>query len=116
MNAKLLALTLLVGHVIAVGLISRVLWRQLKILRTRPDPELREGRRVLFILALAGLCGNFVPIGTDVLVMANVVHRQSPSPVGILYALSNVITLIIVTGAVQALYVVAEKLLRKSRN
>lgn len=114
MSTKILALILLLGHVTAVALISRVLYRQLKILLTKPDPELREGRRVMFILALAGLLGNFVPISVDVLVLISIVQRHTPNPVGIAYALSNVITLIIISAAINTLYVVAEKLLRKT--
>jgi hypothetical protein len=114
MSTKVLALILLVGHLTSVGLISRVLWRQLKIMLTKPDPELREGRRVMLILALTGLSGNFVPITVDVLVLVSIVQRHPPNLVGVAYALSNVITLIIISSAINTLYIVAEKLLRKT--
>lgn len=112
MNTKTLALILLTGHLMAVVLIARVLWRQLKIVRSRPDPQLRGGRIVLLVLALAGLCGNFIPLAVDILVLLNVVSRTKPNPVGVAYALSNVITLIVITGALLALYIIAERLLK----
>lgn len=115
MDTKTLATILLVGHIIAVVVILMVLHRQMKIIRSRPDPELHAGRMVLLFLALGALIGNFVPITIDILVLVGEVQRNNPQPVGILYATSNVFTLVWEAIAILALYLVAEKLLSKKR-
>lgn len=115
MDSKTLAAILLIGHIAAVAVILLVLRRQIKILRSKPDPELRHGRMALLVLALGALFGNFIPITIDMLVLTGEVQRNAPQPVSILYATSNVLTLVWEAFAILALYVVAENLLSKKR-
>lgn len=114
MDTKTLAAILLMGHVIAVSVILLVLSMQIKILNGRPDRELHSGRMALLALALSMLFGNFIPIVVDILVLAGSVERNHPSPVGVMYALSNVITLILSATSVLALYIIARKLIKKT--
>ncbi len=115
MDTKTLAALLLIGHLVATVLMLLVFYRQIKILRQRPDPELRSGRLALFILAVAILGANFIPMAIDVLVIFGEVGRNRPSGAGIAYALSNVLSLVFSAGALYALYVIAERLVNKGR-
>lgn len=90
-----------------------VFYRQIKILRQRPDPTLRSGRAALFVLAAAILGANFIPMVIDILVIFGEIGRNRPSVVGVAYALSNVLTLVFSAGALYALYVIAERLVNK---
>lgn len=107
MDTKALAVSLLVGHLIAVVLSLMVIFRQVKILRQRPDPALRAGRITLFVLAIGITLGNFIPIAADVCFLLGV---QLPAWIGIAYALSNVLTLIWSAVALLVLYIIAARL------
>lgn len=113
MSARELAVVLLVGHVSSVILVSLVVRKQLRIFKGTPDKSLRAGRITLTALALTVLIGNFVPIIIDSLVLIGPVKRAHPSPVGVVYATSNVIILLLSAMCVLALYIVAERLLKK---
>jgi len=115
MGVKELAAILLLGHLTALGVTILILWRQIKIIRGRPDPALQEGRLVLLGLAIIIGLGNFIPIAIDTAVMLGAVARAKPTVFGTLYALSNVFTLIFSASAVLSLYVIAERLLAKTR-
>ena len=115
MDTKTLAASLLVGHLMAVVLSLLVIFRQVRILRRRPDPALKSGRIVLFILAVVITLGNFIPIAVDVAVLVGEYGRAQPSAIGIAYALSNVLTLIAFAIALLALYIIADKLVNKER-
>lgn len=108
MGTKTLALILLGGHVVVVVLTLLVVIRQIKIFRQRPDATLRVGRIVMSIFTGGVLLGNVVPILVEICFLSGV---QLPRYAGLAYALSNVLTMIVLTGAVLALYVIAEKLL-----
>lgn len=110
MSAKQLALILLVGHITSVILIAIVMKKQHRILRGKPDAELRHARQILSSMALTVMIGNFVPITIDSLVVVSKVTRAHPTSVGIAYATSNVIILVLSAASVLALYVAAEKL------
>lgn len=110
MSTKDLALILLVGHITSAILIAMVLKKQLRILRGRPDTTLRHARQILSGLALTVLIGNFVPLTIDSLVLMNKVSRNHPTPVGVAYATSNVIILVLSAASVLALYIAAERL------
>lgn len=112
-DVKVLAATLLLGHVLALVVVVLVLSRQIKILRGKPDPTLQIGRLVLLALAVVIGLGNLVPIAIDAAVILGSVTRAKPSHLGVLYALSNVFTLILSASAVLALYVIAERLAKK---
>lgn len=116
MSTKELAVILLLGHISSVVFIVMVLYRQLRILRGRPDSTLRIARIVLSTLAGTILVGNFIPITVDSLVLADVVVRNQPSAAGIVYATSNVVILVLSSASMLALYVIAEILARKDPN
>lgn len=109
----MLAVSLLIGHLIAVVLSVMVIFRQVKILRQRPDPTLRAGRIALFVLAVVITLGNFIPIAVDLAVIFDQHGRSSPSAIGIAYALSNVLTLISSAVALLILYIIAGRLADK---
>jgi len=113
MDTKMLAASLLVGHLIAVVLSLLVIFKQVRILRRRPDPTLKSGRVALFILAVAVTLGNFIPIAVDLAVLAGGYGRTEPSAIGIAYALSNVLTLISSAVALLILYIIAGRLADK---
>lgn len=113
MGVKELATMLLTGHVIALIVTTLVLSRQVRILRSKPDPELQTGRLVLLALAIVIGLGNLIPMTIDAAVIVGVVPRTPPNAAGVLYALSNVLTLIFSASAVLALYIIADRLLRK---
>ncbi len=115
MDAKFLAAVLLSGHVIALSVTLLVLGRQIKILRGKPNPELQTGRLVLLLLAVIIGLGNVIPITVDTAVILGGVIRAQPTVFGVLYALSNVLTLIFSASAVLALYVIADRLLKGRR-
>lgn len=110
MDVKTLAAMLLFGHVLALIVITLVLLRQVRILRSRPDPELQTGRMVLLALAIVIGLGNIIPIAIDTAVLLGEIPRAKPNLFGILYALSNVLTLTFSASAVLALYMIAERL------
>lgn len=113
MDVKYLAATLLLGHTIALAVTVMILARQVRILHSNPDPELRAGRYVLLALAIIIGMGNFIPMAIDVGVLLGVIDRAQPSLYGVLYSLSNVLTLIFSASAVLALYIIADRLFRK---
>lgn len=115
MDVKILAGVLFTGHVIALVVTVRVLMRQVVILRSRPDPELQTGRLVLFALAVVIGLGNIIPMAIDAAVILGEVPRAKPNLIGVLYALSNVLTLIFSASAVLALYMIAERLFSNTR-
>jgi len=112
MDAKTLAILLLLGHIVALMITVTVLGRQIKILRGRPDPELQTGRLILLALAVVIGLGNITPMAVDSTFILGDAARAQPSPIGIAYSLSNVLTLIFSSSAVLALYIIADKLVR----
>lgn len=115
MSIKTLAVILLVGHLVAVAIILSVIRKQVKILKQKPDPELHAGRVFLSISAVGILLGNAIPLVVDAGVLFDKIHRTHPTAPGVAYALSNMLTLNLLAGAMFATYVVAEKLLKKKR-
>lgn len=110
MSAKLLAAIFLIGHITALVVILHVLSRQFRIITQRPDSSLNSGRFVLFVLAAAIGLGNFIPIIVDSAVLLGAVTRANPTLIGVVYSLSNLLTLVLSASAVLALYIIAERL------
>jgi hypothetical protein len=112
MDAKTLAVYLLIGRILSLIVIGIVLRKQVEIFRGRPDPELRQGRIVMMFFAMVLLLGNFIPVVIDIAVIHGDVTRANPSPAGIAYAFSSNLVSLFSSCALLALYIIAEKLLK----
>lgn len=116
MNTKQLAGVLLLGHLLSVVIVSIVLYKQHRILKDNPSPELHTGRMILLAFAVIILLGNIIPIAIDGAVIFGNIARNRPSGFGVAYSLSNSITALCSAGALLSLYVIAEKLLNNGQS
>lgn len=114
MDTKTLATMLLVGRIITVVVILLVIYRQIKIARSRPDPSLRAGRVVLMSMSIVALLSNVVPVLIDIGVILGEIPRAKPTYYGIAYGLSSNLSTMFLSFGVLALYIIAEKLLKKT--
>lgn len=91
MDIRILAFTLLVGHLVSATFILLVIIKQIKLFRVRVQDGLRWFRLILFSLALAIFFGNFIPIAVDALTIFGSIKRSTNhvNTVGIFYSMSN---------------------------
>lgn len=98
---QILAGLLLVGRLIAIVILWRVFRVQMNLLRLSIDPEVLDFRRKLHYMTIALLIGNFPSVILDAVVMAGV---KRTLPYLIVYAVFNVITMIIAASMIDRMY------------
>lgn len=121
-SIQILAFILLIAHLISVGFIASVLYKQSKQFGKEIDfsllPNLSKFekrniyrmRRVLFALALIILLGNLAPIVIDwITLISNNAIGRTPNirPISIMYACSNAITAMLSAFMIWVLYKLA---------
>lgn len=116
MEAKTLAIYLLVGRIASLVVLGLILHRQIKIFRTRPDPELRNGRILMMVYAIGLILFNVIPILIDLGVIFADIPRNRPSGYGILYALDSNLGMLFASSALLTLYIIAEKIFEKRKS
>ncbi len=112
MDIKTVAFILLLGHIVSAVFMLFVVRRQRILSKLPIDPELLPFRKTLNRLSLAILVGNFIPIIIDVLTITahdSLRREDSPSTIGIMYAVSNAVTAAISAYLIWTLYKQAAK-------
>lgn len=91
MNAvEIIALSLLIIRLIAVGLVVDVLIKQFKLFRKSIDKSLVKFRMIMFLLGIIFFTGNLFPIYMDILIAFSFdIHNQTNLLIG--YAISNAV-------------------------
>lgn len=112
MGIKTVAFVLLLGRLVSVFFMTLVVNRQRALSKLPTSPELLPFRRTLNRLSVSLLIGNIIPIVIDVvtIVATNSLEREdTPSVIGVMYAISNCTTAAISAYLIWTLYKQAEK-------
>ena len=119
MGLQTLATILLFERLLSSVLILLVLWKQMKLFK-KPIVNIADttisvavwARRLLFILSLVVLFGNFIPITIDYFTIFSGLEQRAVSPtnIGILYAISNATTSVFFSLLVWGIYKLAEQI------
>ena len=107
MEAKILAGLLLTGRLVTLWYLSRVLKTQIKLLRMPvDDPNVWDFRRTLHYMTIVVALGNLVPIVIDVV---TILGPSRPFWLGVLYAISNVVTALFTAILIHKMYRLASQ-------
>lgn len=102
MEVKILAGLLLTGRLITLWYLSKVLKIQVSLLRMPlDDPAVWDFRRTLHYMTIVVALGNVVPIIIDVV---TIIGPSRPFWLGVMYAVSNVITAIFAAVLIHKMY------------
>ena len=107
MEAKILAGLLLTGRLVTLWYLSRVLKTQVRLLRMPvDDPNVWDFRRTLHYMTIVVALGNLVPIVIDVV---TILGPSRPFWLGVLYAISNVVTALFTAILIHKMYRLASQ-------
>lgn len=112
MDIKTVAFILMLGHIVSAAFMLMVVRRQRALNKLPIDPELLPFRKTLNRLSMAILIGNILPILIDLLTIIahdSLKREDSPSVVGVTYAVSNCITAAVSAYLIWTLYKQAAK-------
>lgn len=108
MDIKELALILLIGRIISDLFIFAVLRRQWQLITARYKDRLDKMRWVLFSVSVVIFLGNMIPIGIDIATLLADVGRAQPTSVGIMYAFSSNIPMLMLSVLMWFVYHLAD--------
>lgn len=107
MEVNILAITLLTGRLITLYYLGRVLKTQVKLLRMPiEDPNVWDFRKTLHYMTIVVALGNLVPIAID---LVSIFGPTRPFWLGVLYAISNVITALFAAILIHKMYRLASQ-------
>lgn len=108
-SIHIIAVFLLLIRLVSIFYISRVIKRQYELFKLPVPEDIQSFRKILFMISLAILLGNLIPVIVDAVTLVSDVPR-SPflSWLSVTYAISNATTSLLSSLLIWFLYKIAE--------